>query len=130
MEIRLFKGSGNTCNKVEARKKGVRYGTPFLCTSAFSQSKKNRLSPSFWIICRFLVCTAFAALVKQGKTYFFKSSQTSRERRFGTETVLSCANALCQNCKKLRFLRLYAGFRLGMFFRRWNRQSVSEFSVS
>ena len=34
-----------------------------------------------WIVCRFLVCTAFAALVKQGKTYFLKSSQTSRERR-------------------------------------------------
>ena len=31
------------------------------------------------------------------------------DQRFGTETALPCANALCQNCKKLCFLRLYAG---------------------
>ena len=52
---------------------------------------------------------SFSALVKQGKTYFFKSSQTSRERRFGIEILMPCANALCQNCKKLRFLR-YSAF--------------------
>ena len=48
---------------------------------------------------------SFSALEKQGKLYFFKSSQTSRERRFGIEIFMLCANALCQNCKKLRFLR-------------------------
>ena len=31
------------------------------------------------------------------------------DQRFGTEIALPCANALCQNCKKLCFLRLYAG---------------------
>ena len=40
----------------------------------------------------------------------------------GTPGPLSlfCANALCKSCKKLRFLRLFAGFRLGVFSRLWN----------
>ena len=82
-----------------------------LCANALCQNcKKLRFlrysaKQNSWIVCRFLVCTAFAALVKQGKTYFLKSSQTSRERRFGIEILMPCANALCQNCKKLRFLR-------------------------
>ena len=38
-----------------------------------------------------------------------------RHDRFGIEILMLCANALCQNCKKLRFLRLYAGF---LFYQR------------
>ena len=39
----------------------------------------------------------------------------------GTPGPLSlfCANALCQSYKKCSFLRLFAGFRLGVFSRLW-----------
>ena len=40
---------------------------------------------------------------------FFCAKACYPDQRFGTETALPCANALCKNCKKLRFLRLYAG---------------------
>ena len=96
---------------------GFAKDTVFL--SAKAQKLKNSAKQNSWIVCLFLVCTAFAALVKQGKTYFFKSSQTSRERRFGIEILMLCANALCQNLRirRSRILGLYAGSRFGMFFR-------------
>ena len=79
----------------------------FLCKGTKLQ---NSAFAEFWdCLPDFLWRNLVFALEKQGKTYFFKSSQTSRESRFGIENTLSCANALCQNCKKLRFLRLYAG---------------------
>ena len=90
----------------------------FRCQSRSSRPRRRRVEESF------------SALVKQGKLYFFKSSQTSRERRafasgnsclsnspvqklqnsafaeFWDSMPVSCfTNALCQNCKKLRFLR-------------------------
>ena len=40
---------------------------------------------------------------------FIGAKASHPDQRFGTETALPCANALCQNCKKLCFLRLYAG---------------------
>ena len=42
--------------------------------------------------------------------------------------VSCCTNALCQNCKKLRFLRLYAGFRLGVIFAYGTGNLIAEFS--
>ena len=91
----------------------------FLCKG--TKLKNSACAEFLGLLCRFFVAQSFAlaAFKKAGKFYFFKSSQTSRERGFGIEILMSCANALCQNprIRRSRILGLFAGFRLGMRFR-------------
>ena len=77
------------------------------------QKLKNSAKQNSWRVCRFSLWNSGAVsgfglglLVSSG---FLGAKAGHSDQRFGTETALPCANALCQNCKKLCFLRLYAG---------------------
>ncbi len=94
------------------------------------KSSRIRLTPNSGMVCRFSLWNSAGCvriwLGVFGKAGFFMCQSRSfrptfwppLQSVFAKETAFFSAKA--QNCKKLRFLRLFAGFRLGVFYRIWN----------
>ena len=87
-------------------------GPPEPCCASFANGAGGLRPDLAWGL-RFLI-----------RNGFFDAKAGHSDQRFGIEILMLCINALCQNRKKLRFLRLFAGFFMeescrGFFASNW-----------
>ena len=123
--LRRLERNGFLCAK--AGHSDQRFGIEILmlCANALCQNSRIRHSPNSGTVRRNFMAPEFygdiffcfgkareTTLLKKRQNLLLKSSQTSRERRFGIEITLSCANALCQNLRirRSRILRIVCRF--------------------
>ena len=86
---------------------------------AKAQNLRIRLAPNSWdSYAGFFVAQSFVLASKKPSLVQLPCAKTREfgEAEFSDCLPVSCfTNAVCQNCKKLRFLRQFAGFRFGAF---------------